>query len=276
MKMMGQEPGELDDMAIATIGHGINGTIQEMMFGDVLQVSNRFAMADGINQAVKLLVNEEIPDAASLMGPAGSTVSKGLNAITGMWGLYVSPDDVELTRNDLLAAWQLVSPIIGTVNNGTKAMMMHRTEGILSKNGTKTIDIDVENEFNLIVGKALGFQSLKEQSVWNLVEYNNSRKQRINKGVDALLILENQYLKSWNGPSDEDNRNFAARKAVLQTMFNKEELAEVQLKAQSRRDKDNMWDQQLSKAIDNYLTSGRTREGMATILNNPALSKGEE
>lgn len=279
MSMTGEDRGDIDPVSLAAYTDGATGMIQQAMFGEIVQGSDRLAFAQGINTWLNAALDGELPKADVFFGPAGAIAGRTSNAISNLVDvLNVSlEDEGEITTADVLNTMASFGDIFSTFSNAHKALIWEQLQYIPNSNGGVRMDLDVDGEdYALIWGKALGFQSKKEASQFDLLQYNKTRNRRIQDGVKALNAQAMRYVIKQDF-SDQARSNHKAFTNILKQSYTPLEWEEV-VKGYAKFNNENSdLNEWKIKALDGALAAGGyNREGSVDLSLNPHLRTFEE
>ena len=147
-------------------------------------LAGRLAIPNGLSdQIMKVLDDTGDPLWSVLMGASGTLLQRGSYAANMTASFMFAPDAVtEKSFWDVLRSW---GSIASSFNNAEQAYFMWQADKFMSKNNGKILFDSPTNQE--ILGKALGFASVREKESYEMALDLKKRENYIKKSVDAFF-----------------------------------------------------------------------------------------
>jgi hypothetical protein len=258
--------------------NGMYGLMQEVMFGDVLQGSDRLSLMTGVKDltvSVAKAMRGELPDVSSLTGPAGAMGGRILDTV-GELAPYLNPNvDLDFTVNELELVVAAAASPVSTFSNIHKASIWYRMNALTDKDGNRLYDL-YPDQMDVLVGKALGFTPDKLSEIYELSAYNNNRTRIIKDTFDAVISEYNKLNIQFDSDSEINKRNFQNRIGFILSGLLPPDRERVMDRVFEHFNKDSKATQQLMRAIENHMETMRTSAGDPEIsLSTNSLFQGD-
>jgi len=245
--------------------------LTSILAGDV-DLAKRLSLNSGIGDTLLKLTGETDDSAWQLLlGASGTMLDRGSYAWNMTYSFLTYPEEInDKTFMNVLSSWAAVT---STWNNADKALAMYYTDKFMSKNSGKILFDSPTNQE--IMSKALGFQSVRENQVFEMTkdlgdrdEYiqnlaNKFLSNMLNNGDDPYSVEYSdkfrRHLEVWARmfTGDDENMLFDLQGLILKRLANAETTEE---RALAKIYKDDLSRQlnpiHVDKARDAYTNTG--------------------
>lgn len=191
-----EEEGTLNESQLAALTDGAVGLLQETIFGTIIQGSDRLAFAQGMNKAIAMYADGEVPEFDSIFGPFGAIKGRVEDIVGNYWNSYIGPENLELTPQDIALMPFDVLKIVSTFNNLHKSHIMMTQNKVITKNGDTLMYIDgTGDDIWMSLGVSLGLQPKEISNKYTLMKYNKNIKQHKKEALDAARTVHSNWLQ---------------------------------------------------------------------------------
>lgn len=183
-----------------------------------IAVAERMALGGGLNLTISNIMAEDAELGRIILGAVGGvTFQRALPALEHVvraHGTQVAAGT--FTPSDVMRVADKLGTITSTWNAIHRARLWERSGAMVTREGTKIKDLDLEEDMGIIRAKALGFRSYDEIAAFRLRDYNeeSNPQKEVRDALRTAQSILNEYTTAGH-MSEEGKTHFSQELYVI-------------------------------------------------------------